>query len=82
MPTKSPEESISSLKLTKRGTLGPTSEGKRLVNRGTGAAVLVVGVCVAGCGSGDNSAVRAFYPTVTQGALLPQAIADAEKAQA
>jgi hypothetical protein len=36
---------------------------------------------IAGCGPGDNSVVRGFYPTVKPGVLLTDAIAQGERAQ-
>ena len=43
--------------------------------------VLLLAISLFACGSGDNSAVRAFYPTVQPGDALPELIAEGEKAQ-
>jgi hypothetical protein len=38
-------------------------------------------LCAVACGSGDNSAIRSFYPTVVPGPTLVDAVIRAEKAQ-
>lgn len=46
------------------------------------ATTLVLVLASVACGAGDNSAVRAFHPTVQVGESLPALIAEGEKAQA
>ena len=51
-----------------------------MVRRGASAAA-IVSVLALGCGSGDNSAVRGFHPTVIVGSALSEAVVRAEQAQ-
>jgi hypothetical protein len=51
-----------------------------MVNTRTWAASLAA-LLALGCGSGDNSAVRAFHPTVTVGSALSDVVVRGEQAQ-